>query len=98
MIEAFWSRVAKIPARLKRRGSSRTEIDPVAQTQAAISAVLATMSSPETGIAIRDLHGLLGVSQPRVLKAVEALHRAGMIEVDETLHDPLGSVIRQAPR
>ena len=98
MIEAIWSRVARVPARLKRHGATRVETDPVLETQAAISAALSTLSAPDAGIAIRDLHGILGVSQPRVLKAVEALQRTGVIEVEETLHDPLGSIIRLSSR
>lgn len=47
--------------------------------------------------ALRQLHAVSGVDQPRALRLLRQLQNAGLARIEPDLHDPLGSLVVLTP-
>lgn len=47
--------------------------------------------------ALRQLHAVSGVDQPRALRLLRQLQDAGLARIEANLHDPLGSLVVLTP-
>ena len=47
--------------------------------------------------ALRQLHAVSGVDQPRALRLLRQLQDAGLARIEPDLHDPLGSLVVLTP-
>ena len=95
MLATTMRRVAKLAAKAVPSFRSRSAIGEARQgDHVVIMELLTELPAGSQGLMLREIHKLLDLPQPRILRAVREMEASNAIVVEQVLHDPLASLVR----